>query len=51
MLGRNESCSQMVNRWTYTLNLNSISHKKYYLAVYFENGIAVKVRKEYKTIQ
>jgi len=51
MLGRNESCSRMANRWTYVLNLNSTSHKKYYLAVYFENGIAVKVRKEYKTIQ
>ncbi|WP_294198220.1 hypothetical protein [uncultured Chryseobacterium sp.] len=50
MLGRNESCSQMKNRWTYALNTDIKTHKKYFLAVYFENGTVIMVRKEFKTI-
>jgi hypothetical protein len=50
LLGINESCSKIANRWTYVLYSEIKTHRKYFLAVYFENNIAVKVRKEYKSV-
>ncbi|GEN78090.1 hypothetical protein [Chryseobacterium hagamense] len=50
LLGKNESCSRVANRWTYTLYNETKTRRKYFLVVYFEHHIAVKVRKEYKSI-
>lgn len=50
LLGSNESCSQIPDRWTYALYTEIKTRRKYFLAVYFENNIAVKVRKEYKSV-
>lgn len=50
ILGRNESHSIKEDRWTYILYTDTAIQRKYFLALYFENGKVSKARKEFKIL-